>query len=147
MGGALRDRCGGIVGLLTLPREQWQAIEADLLDRGFTYADVGSRVTWRALYAMVRHTRRGTALYSVVFGEAGQWGPAEHLTASLVDIQQVMLWMKTQDGQDGTNRPTPVRRPGAEAPEDQDTQHFGSSADAILVSEWDAWWDSEVVDV
>jgi hypothetical protein len=68
------------------------------LSRGFTFADIPEKVTWRAVVAMVRHP----------------WQPAEHLLASLVDIAAWLQWSKTEDGQRNANRPEPIPRPGAE---------------------------------
>ena len=44
------------------------------------------------------------------------WGKAEYLLADLVDVQRLLLWTKTKDGQKGRNRPEPYPRPGVVKP-------------------------------
>lgn len=93
---ALRCECGGICGLLTLPREEWEAIESRLLKRGFVLADVPRRVSWRAVQSML----------------VEPWEDSEYLTAALLDVTRLLLWAKTEDGQRNMNRPKPIPRPG-----------------------------------
>lgn len=90
------DFRGGIVGLLSLPREDWEAIEADLLRDGFTLSDVPRRVTWRALLVKVRNP----------------WRSGDYVSALTVDALQVLIWQNTEDGQKGVNMPAPIPRPG-----------------------------------
>lgn len=111
MGGALRCRRGGIVGLLLLPRPQWQAIEVDLLPLGLGWDDVGERLSWRVLVAFVRHSPRTSALMRARYGARVAWSDAEQLLAILVDLQSTALWFKTEDGHKGRKRPKPIPRP------------------------------------
>lgn len=111
MGGALRRVRGGIARLLTLPREEWEAIESRLLSRGFTLADVPGRVTWRAVKVMLRHP----------------WQDAEHLAALQVDVARLLLWTKTEDGSKGRNQPDPIPRPG-------DAERRALAADAAIAA-------------
>lgn len=89
---------GGIVGLLRLDREGWEAIEASLLRRGFLLRDVPSKVGWRALKAMVYNP----------------WESGEHLAAMEVDLLQLLVWLGTEDGSKGRNQPPAIPRPGEE---------------------------------
>lgn len=45
---------GGIRSLVVELREHGEAIEFDLISRGFTRRDIGSRLTWRELVAFLR---------------------------------------------------------------------------------------------
>lgn len=89
---------GGIVGLLTLPKAEWEAIEARLLGMGFTMHDVPQRVSWRAIIAMLQNP----------------WQPGDYVAALGVDVLQRLWWAKTQDGHDNRNPPEPLPRPGEE---------------------------------
>ena len=96
-------------------------------------------MSWRALLAMVQHAPRESALYRAMFGVDAMWGSLEHLVATLVDVQQLALWMKTKDAESGKNRPKPIPRPGVD--EAGDGEQLGSGA--IPMDEWDAWWAAE----
>lgn len=117
MGCAFGRRPGGICGLLDLPREDWEAIESDLLSRGFTLADIPERVSWRAVVAMLRWP----------------WGHAEHLAASVVDLLAVLVWQNTDDGQRGVNRPERLPRPG-------DTERRRQEVESMLAVAREQGW-------
>lgn len=42
------------------------------------------------------------------------WGAIEQLQAQTVDALNILVWMKTKDGQKGRNRPEQIPRPGVE---------------------------------
>lgn len=139
MGGTFRDRHGGIIGLLQLPREQWQAIESDLLDKGLAVSDLfNGRLTWRALAAMVAHSRRDTALMRTVYEEQVAWGPTEQLLADAVDALNLQTWLASDTKK--SKRPKPIKRPGVA--EEQPTQTFGSRESAVPQSEFWAIWNA-----
>lgn len=134
MVGAFRFDVGGICGLLTLPVEQWGAVEADLLERGFVLADVPGKVSWRAVKSLVRHATRDSAFYRATVGAASLWGPGEYLLAVLVDLAQMELWAKTRDGHRNLHRPAPIRRPGEDVP---DEEVMGDASESIEeIDEW-----------
>lgn len=114
MGRPFRSFSGGILSLLDLPREYWEALEADLLRSGFTLADIPHKVTWRAVKARFEYTSQGDALHLALHGEAVKWSDQEHLTAILVDLIALLVWFKTEDGRKNRNRPKKVPRPGVE---------------------------------
>jgi hypothetical protein len=116
---------GGIQSLLTLPKEQWEAIEADAVAAGWHVSDLN----WREIAAMVKHSDRGSALYKVVHGEKAAWSITDHLLAMLVDLMQILVWFKTKDGSKGRNRPKPLPRPG-EGP--QQLSSGDVNADGVL---------------
>lgn len=57
MAEVLPDRSGGIASLFALPDDVWEAIEADLARVGLSLDDCPQRLSWRAVFAMVRHSR------------------------------------------------------------------------------------------
>jgi hypothetical protein len=109
VGRLVRYYVGGIAGLLTLPREQWEAVEADLLSQGFTLADVPTRVTWRAIKAFVRFAPRDSAVFRLTGPASMRWTDTDYLLAVAVDLLQAMVWQRSKPG---TARPKPIRRPG-----------------------------------
>ena len=115
-----------------------------MLGAGFTLADLGERVSWRALVASVRHARRESALFRVLYPEGARWGELEHLTAGLVDSVQLLVWLGTEDARKNRNRPAPLARPDdSGATKSSDGNHVG--ADAIPVTDFQSWWDSQGV--
>jgi Family of unknown function (DUF5361) len=137
VGQALRYHAGGIAGLLTLERAQWEALESDLLGAGFVLADIPHRVTWRAVLMALQHSRRESAVARVVGGQRVSWGANEHLLAVAVDLLQVLVWMQSTDGQKNRNRPKPLPRPGVEPVGDR---RFGDAQ--MTVDEAKAWLDT-----
>lgn len=131
----------------------------DLLDKGFTLADVPGRVTWADLMAMVRRSPRTSALFQETFGEQALLSTTDHLLLDLYDLTAMLLWMQSADGQKGRNRPKPRKRPGAK----DDTRSLadlepgalrepgefsaGSAETAMTITEFDAimasWWEPE----
>lgn len=107
-------RCvrGGILSLLTLPREQWEAIEADLFDRGWTIADLGVRVPWRALLYWLRRADRNTSWARETHPETAPWSLEVQLLAEAVDTLRIQTWMRSKAGKKNQNRPKPIPRPG-----------------------------------
>lgn len=112
MAGALRGGVGGILGLLTLPREKWEAIEADLLRTGYRLCDIPSRVGWRALRSFVTRAMPDTATYLAFDPDKG-WSTTTELQALMVDLLHLLVWMKTEDGHKNRRRPEPLPRPNA----------------------------------
>lgn len=105
MGSPLGHHRGGIAGLLVLPAEDWAAIEARLLDRGFTLKDIPHRVSWRAVMSMVQNP----------------WTAGDYVTALAVDTLRLLWWAKTADGANGENPPQPIPRPGDAARKAKET--------------------------
>lgn len=133
MGCALGHHVGGIAGLLTLERAQWEAVEADLLLAGFVLADVPHRVTWRAVKVLFAFAPRESAVFRLSGPEAHRWGDIEQLLALLVDLTQLRVWQQTKDAQSGRNRPKPIRRPW-----DPEPKRYGGGA-GMTVTQLAAW--------
>lgn len=128
---------GGIQSLLTLPSEQWEAIEADLLVRGFVRSQIGTRkLPWSAVAAMVKYTAHGSALWREIHGDAGRWSDTEQLLGNLNDWLALLAWLSSDTKKN--KRPEPLKRPGAESASN-DTA-FGSAATAVPVDQfWELW--------
>lgn len=139
MAGPLGPDLGGIQGLLSSPRDLWEAIEADLLDKGFTLADIPGRVTWRALHAMVRRSRHGTAVFREIYGDAASWGPMEHIGATQIDVLNTIAWLTSDTNKN--KRPAPVKRPGVQEPQGA---KFGGKESAVPESEFWAKWNADL---
>lgn len=134
MAGALRDRHGGIRGLLDLldNEEYREAIEYDLIDKGLRLRDLGEPgFTWRDLYVITRKSPPASALARELYGEDAHWGLLEQLAAAMVDAQNLANWLQSKDGAKNRNRPKPIPRPGVKA--DKDINKFGK--DAVPIDE------------
>lgn len=107
MGRAFRCGRGGILGLLELDRDVWEAIEYEAVRGGRSLRDLN----WREIKVLVRHAEPGSAIFRATFGEQATWSVTDHLLASLVDLTNIQVWMGSKDGQKNRNRPKPVARP------------------------------------
>lgn len=110
MAGSVEGHRGGILGLLGLLDEHWEALDYDCLTLGLDLHDVGTdRFDWRRLLAVVTNLPRTSALARSVHGEAVEWDTTEHLLAAAVDALNAANW---QRGGGKGRRPKPVPRPG-----------------------------------
>ena len=108
------------------------------MTRGFTLADIPVRVTWRALIAMVRRSRHGSAVFHEIAGDAGDWGPLENIAATQLDVLNTIAWLNSDTKKNP--KPQPVKRPGAATA----AETFGSKESAVPESEfWARWNDTE----
>lgn len=129
-----RDRAGGIFGLCELLDEHAEAIEADLLDRGWRLAEVGRGFSWRDLLVMVRAFQRDPESATARSMHGEHWRPRDQLLAAIVDILQVGNWQRA--GKKSAPKPKPIPRPW-EKPKGRTL-----GARPIALSKFDAWWDS-----
>lgn len=96
-----------------LPREQWEAIEADLLGLGFTLSDVPDRVSWRAVLNWLRWAPEGSA----VGRQRSPWSSSEHRLADLADLMQGLIYVTKRAHFNGQPpAPAPLPRPGVVEP-------------------------------
>ena len=137
MAGPFGVDSGGIQGLLNLSRGLWEAIEADLLVRGFTLADVPVRVTWRALLAMVHRSQHGSAVFHEMHGEVARWSNTEHVLVSILEMLQTIAWLQSDTKKN--ERPLPIQRPGFDSAESG--LRFGDKDSAVPESEFWRIWD------
>jgi hypothetical protein len=107
----VRDRTGGIWGLLADLERYGEPIEADLVRAGWTLDDVPERLNWRALRAFVRASAadRTSALHRALAGDDHVWGLQEQLQAATVDVLQAANWQRTGKK---SGKPKPIPRPG-----------------------------------
>lgn len=134
MGAALGHRPGGIVGLLCLPIDQWDALEADLLRAGSAMNDYPQRFSLRTLMSFFQHSPRGSAVYAAVYGERSEWGTLEELLALVVEALWDANWQR--QGRKHAKRPIPIRRPGRELP--TGVKHYGG--EGMSIDEFEQRW-------
>lgn len=109
----LRGHGGGIAGLCELIRQHKEAVEYHLITLGLRLAWLGtSALSWRDLHVIVKQCPRDSGLYHAVSGPDADWGLPEHLLANVFDGIQTLIWMQSEDGAKGVNRPEPLPRPG-----------------------------------
>lgn len=138
MGRPLGCSVGKLLSLHALPRDQWEAVEADLLDKGFTLSDVPARVTWRALLAMIKYSQRTSAVAREALGAEASWSVTDHLLAGVLDYSALIAWLNSDTKKN--KRPKPIQRPGVE--EKTDDLAFGAGS-TVKVSEFWELWNSE----
>lgn len=128
-----RRAAGGIQGLIKLLREHESAIEADLIPLGLRLRDVGNpEFTYHDLYIICANSSRDSALARSIHGDALNWDLNAHLLASQLDALNILIWMKTKDGQKNRNRPKPIERPGTKTSEK-------TTGTAMSIEEADKW--------
>lgn len=80
---------------------------------------------------IVQHLGENTAYFRACHEKDWHWDNSAMLQAATVDALNVLIWMKTEDGHKGRNRPKPVPRPGVV---DDSVRTFGKgsvSADVL----------------
>ncbi|WAC65185.1 hypothetical protein OVA14_07230 [Agrococcus sp. SL85] len=136
MEGGLAPLGGGILGLLDFVEQHEEAVEYDLLTRGFRLREFGNeRHDWRDLWVLVRRLQvePGTALRHAVHGEL--WPVTDQLLANIVDALNHANWQRVGK----KNAPKPKRTPRPW--EKTKAQRIG--ADPIPISQFDDWWESK----
>lgn len=130
-----RYQPGGIFSLVELIDRHYEAIEADLLDRGWRLAQVGSAFSWRDLLVMVRRFSAlpDTATARAVHGE--HWSVTDQLLAATVDLLGAGNWQRA--GKKSAPKPKPLQRPW-ERPKGRKL-----GAKPIPISRFNDWWDSK----
>lgn len=140
MAGAFRGEPGGIQGLLDLPTEQWEAIEADALRAGHHLEELN----WREIRILAEHSRPGDSLYQLVHGERAAWSQESHRIVDLAETVDRLIWtlqaVNTPKNTPLPPPPRPRRRPGVETPE-TDEKVTGEPLSADL---WDEFWRTGV---
>lgn len=110
MAGALRDRHGGIRGLLELLDEHQEAVEYDLITLGLRLRDIGPDFTWHDLAVITRNLPLDSALSRAHLGPDYQWTLANLLAAAEVDALRVANWQRSDAKK--SDYPKPIQRPG-----------------------------------
>lgn len=130
-----RDRAGGIFGLCELLDKHAEAIEADLLDRGWRLADVGVRYSWRDLLVMVRAFQRDPETATSQSINGPHWKVRDQLLAIIADALNWGNWQRA--GKRSAPKPKPIPRPW----EKPKGKQLGSKP--IPMSKFHDWWDSK----
>lgn len=113
MAGGRQDQRGGILSLRRLlsDPEAAEAIQADLLARGLTLADLG---TWKLSYwdlrCVIRWLPADAAYRRFLHPDEWQWTLPEHILAGIYDTLQGANWQRA--GNKHAKRPDPLPRPG-----------------------------------
>lgn len=68
MARVFQDVSGGIIGLLSLSAEVWEALEADLARDGWSLDDIPERLSYRTVISMIRWTRPEDARHIALAG-------------------------------------------------------------------------------
>ncbi len=133
----LGDQPGGIFSLCELLDEHAEAVEYELLERGYRLAELGSRFSWRDLLVMVKRwqTLNGSALQQSISGFRA-WNVEAQLLAEVVDTLAIGNWQRA--GKKTAPRPKPLPRPSDER------NSFG--AGAIPFDEIDDWMKSTLTE-
>lgn len=124
---------------MSLPDDQWLAIEADLVNAGWTLEDVPRRLSWSALYAFVLHSPATSALSRVRSPEQASWVDGTGLATLLAAIGyrlDTANWQRSKDGQKNRRRPQPW-----ETPWNKSKNRRTIGAGPIPASDWEAFWD------
>lgn len=133
---------GGIQSLLTLPREQWEAIEADAIRYGRRLSDL----SWREVMLLVKHASPESAVFAVNVPADAPWPRSDQLMALFIDAVNDFMWLyqcaHTGKGQPTPKRPQPFPQPGGKARAEAGVEHIGS--DPIPAADFDAWWANPV---
>lgn len=117
-----------------MPIEHWDALEADLLRCGSAVNDYPQRFSLRTLISFYRHSPRGSAVYSTIYGDKSEWGMIEELTARVLEALWDANWQR--QGKPHAPKPKPVQRPGQPLP--AGISHYGG--DGMSIAEFEERW-------
>ena len=109
--------------------EHREAVNVDLMKRGYTLDDVGGVLSWDALGDFISKTEPGSALSYDLDPERAQWAPTDGTNRILADIydllavmNRTLAMMATQKKQ---KKPEPYPRPGQKKKE---KRHIGTAS-------------------
>lgn len=138
-------RHGGILGLVELISEHYEALSYDLMTRTrFTLDDLGGPLSWAALFSFVSNCGHDSAVFRAMNPDMAPWLDGRMvapLLAQLIDAMNTNTYVNAVAHCDEGKRPDPPKR--VKTPwtvEEAEGRHIGS--DPIPISEFDAWWDA-----
>lgn len=109
--------------------EHREAINCDLMKRGYTLDDVGGALTWDALGDFISKTEPGSALSYDLDPERADWATTDRTNTLLADIYDLLAVMNrmlaTMVTQRRQPKPKPYRRPGKDKNE---KRHVGTAS-------------------
>ena len=107
------------------------AVERDLLQAGYCFGDVGTRLTFSQFVHFVIYSPPGTAVYHKVHQG---WTVTDHLLAQVLDSVRQHVWMHSMDAMKPPElqefRPLTTPRPGVVA------QTVVRAPDGLTVSDY-----------
>lgn len=136
MAGGFGYRTGGILGLYDFLEKHREAIDYDLLVRGFHSEDLGTaRLSWYDLHVLIKRWLKtaDTATSDAVNGQV--WSIDAQIMAMAVDVLQIANWQRA--GKKTAPRPKPLPRPWLKPK----GQQLGR--DPIPISQFNDWWSSQ----
>ena len=103
-----------------------EAVNADLMKRGYTLDDVGGALTWDALGDFIAKTDPGSALSYEIDPERAQWGTIDGTNTILADIYDQLATinynMVALLSKRLPKKPKPYKRPGK-----KEERHIGTA--------------------
>lgn len=105
---------GGILGALKILKDHWGPVGRDLANAHYRWDDVGDGLPFAQFVQLIVYAPPGTAVFHVI---NDGWTADTHKIADLLDAAFLLLWSKTEDGQNNRNRPDPSPRPGQQTAE------------------------------
>lgn len=91
----------------------------------------------RDLWAIVRTSPPGSAIYRALYPEDADWGLQEHLLAVLADGVHTLLWQNGGDAK--AKRPARIPRPGVEDSEREKKTYSGEAESLDDIRDWLGW--------
>ncbi len=124
MAGRRQHDSGGIHALQHTLDNYLGAVERDLLQAGYSFTDVGTRLTLSQFVHFVVYSPPGTAVYHKIHEG---WSVTDHLLAQVLDSVRQQVWMHSMDAlkppelqefrPQATPRPGVVYRPAVREPD------------------------------
>lgn len=110
-------------------QEHREAVNADLMKRGYTLNDVGGVLSWDALGDFISKTEPGSALSYELDPERAQWATIDGTNKILADIYDLLAAINHTLAVMATHKrqrkPEPYPRPGMKKKE---KRHVGSAS-------------------
>ena len=117
------------MGLAAFVREHREAINVDLMKRGYTLDDVGGVLSWDALGDFISKTEPNSALSFELDPERARWATTDATNSILADIYDMLAaihWtLSFMASHKKPKRPTPYPRPGQKQKE---KRHIGTAS-------------------
>lgn len=114
-------------------QEHREAVNADLMKRGYTLNDVGGSLSWDALGDFISKTEPGSALSYELDPERAQWATIDGTNRILADMYDLLAaihyTLAFMASRKRPKKPEPYPRPGKK----QEKRHLGTAS--IPVSE------------
>lgn len=82
-----------MIGLAQFVSEHRDAVQADLMKRGYTLSDIGGALSWDALDSFIAKTEPGSALSYELDPERAQWATLDGVNTLLADIYDLLAQM------------------------------------------------------